>query len=74
MGHVVTSADSDYFIGYCECSQLPCLSCIAAQKKLERDEKLRGVLVTIYRKHHQDWPQSSFIDALIDTFKAQVNE
>jgi hypothetical protein len=74
MGHVVTSSDSDYFVGYCECSQLPCLSCVAAQQKIERAEKLRGELVKIYRQHHQDWPQSAFIDAIIDAFKLTVKE
>jgi hypothetical protein len=64
----VTSADSDYFIGYCECSQLPCLSCVAAQRKLERAEELRGSLCTVYYQHHQAWPQSAFITAVIDTF------
>jgi hypothetical protein len=69
MGHFVTSHDSDYFIGYCECNQLPCLSCVAAQQKIERAEKLRSVLVTIYYQHHKSWPQGVFIDAIIDAFK-----
>lgn len=71
MGHLVTSADSDYFIGYCECSQLPCLSCVAAQRSIERAEALRGALITAYYKHHQAWPQSAFIDDLIIAFETQ---
>lgn len=67
-GHFVTSADSDYFIGYCACSQLPCLSCVAAQRKLECAEELRGALLTVYYQHHQSWPQSAFIDDIIDAF------
>jgi hypothetical protein len=74
MGHVVTSSDSDYFVGYCECNQRPCVSCVAAQRKIERAEELRGELLTIYHQHHQSWPQSVFIDAIIDAFKRTVKE
>jgi len=65
MGHLVTSADSDYFIGYCECNQLPCLSCVAAQQRLEADEKLRCALIGAYHRHHGTWPQAAFITALV---------
>jgi hypothetical protein len=68
MGHHVTSETSDYFVGYCDlpgCTQRPCLSCVAAQEKLERAEHLRGKLVTAYHRHNQYWPQSRFIDAVV---------
>ena len=68
MGHFVTSDDSDYFIGYCACNQLPCLSCVAAQRKYERADELRCSLLTVYHRHHQTWPQSLFIDEIIDAF------
>lgn len=68
MGHFVTTADSDYFVGYCACNQLPCLSCVAAQERLERAEERRGALLTVYYQHHRSWPQSAFIDNIIDVF------
>ena len=72
MGHHVTSETSDYFVGYCGlpgCTQRPCLSCVAAQEKLERAERLRGKIVTLYHSHNKYWPQSRFIDDVIATLE-----
>lgn len=74
MGHFITSDDSDYFIGYCACNQLPCVSCVAAQQRIEREEKVRSKLVSLYYKHHHAWPQSAFIDAILTAFKPSSTE
>lgn len=69
MGHHVTSETSDYFVGYCDlpgCTEAPCLSCVRAQEQYERDSKLRGGLIKAYYQHHGKWPQSAFIDALVE--------
>lgn len=74
MGHFVTSDDSDYFIGYCACSQLPCVSCVASQQRIESEEKVRCTLLSIYYAHHKAWPQSAFIDAILKAFKPSSTE
>jgi hypothetical protein len=78
MGYFVTSETSDYFIGYCECDQvsmgLPCLSCVAANEKYDRAEKLRMALLAAYYKHHRSWPQALFIDDLIAAFTTHALE
>jgi hypothetical protein len=72
VSHFVTSADSDYFIGECphDCypDKLPCISCVEAQRQFEHAERLRVALVGAYFKHHQQWPQSSYIDDVVATF------
>jgi hypothetical protein len=73
----VTSDDSDYFVGYCDlpgCTRAPCLSCVRAQKRLESDERLRGNLVSTYRRHHGTWPQSAYIDDIIVALRSAVGE
>jgi hypothetical protein len=72
MGHHVTSETSDYFVGYCDipgCTERPCLSCVAAQKQIERAAKLRGELIKAYHRHHGAWPQRAFIDDIITAFE-----
>jgi hypothetical protein len=72
MGHFVTSDDSDYFVGYCPCSQLPCVSCVEAQQRIESKEKVRCKLLSIYYAHHQAWPTSTFIDAILEACKPSL--
>lgn len=77
MGHHVTSETSDYFVGYCDlpgCTQRPCLSCVAAQKRIESDERLRGALVTTYHRHHHTWPQSAFINDIVAAIKKHQHD
>lgn len=72
MGHWVTKATSDYFEGYCdipECTERPCLSCVAAQRKQEADEQQRRELIGIYRRYHDSWPKSVFLDEVIALLK-----
>jgi len=74
MPHFVTPEDSDYFVGYCACNQLPCLSCVAAQQRFDAAEKLRGELCRIYYAHHKQWPQSAFIDAILSATYPRTEE
>lgn len=77
MGHYVTSETSDYFVGYCDipnCTERPCLSCVAAQKRFERAERLRGKLITAYHRHHGTWPQRAFIDDIVSVLRDEESK
>lgn len=68
MGH-----DSDYFAGECPCDDYPCKRAVAAQAKLEADEKLRGAVIQVYYVHHGTWPYADFVTAVIAAVKDNLS-
>ncbi len=52
--------DSDYFDGLCPCNDFPCKRSVAAQAKLEAEERVRIAVMRTYYEHHEKWPQRAF--------------
>ncbi len=61
--------DSDWFDGLCPCNDYPCKRSVAAQQRIEKEDRFRGRMFKVYMKYHTEYPQGQFFDDIIKLFK-----